>query len=198
MLRQFIGRLGRYLARATDGGRAVHALLDPTAVLYDTARISNNRREKGAISVGPHSHIRGELLTFGHGGAIEIGEYCYIGEQSRLWSAERIRVGNRSLISHQVTILDNETHPFSAKARHEQFRAIITSGHPKEYDLGERPVTIGEDVLIGCMCVVLPGVTVGDAAIIGAGSVVTKDVPPRTIVAGNPARVIRELRDNER
>jgi acetyltransferase-like isoleucine patch superfamily enzyme len=198
MLRRLAGHLGRFLVRAAAGRHPHDAALDATAVLHPTARISNNRGDPNAIRVGRHSHIRGELLTFGHGGAIEVGEYCYIGEQTRLWSADRIVVGNRTLISHQVTILDNETHPFSAKARHEQFRAIITSGHPAEYDLGERPVVIGEDVLIGCMCVVLPGVRIGNEAIVGAGSVVTKDVPPRTIVAGNPARIIRELRDDER
>ena len=57
---------------------------------------------------------------------------------------------------------------------------------------------IGDDVLIGCMCVILPGVHIGRGAIVGAGSVVTRDVPAFTIVAGNPAVVIRELSPDER
>ena len=62
----------------------------------------------------------------------------------------------------------------------------------------EKPVLICDDVLIGCMAVILKGVTIGEGAIVGAGSVVTKDVPPWTIVAGNPARVIREIPEDER
>jgi acetyltransferase-like isoleucine patch superfamily enzyme len=200
MLGQAIRLLGKRLAAAgaSSGGGVANAVIDATAVLYDTARVSNNLGVREAVRVGRYSHVRGELLTFGHGGSVTVGDYCYVGEQTRIWSAARITVGDRTLISHLVTILDNATHPFSAAARHEQFRAIITGGHPRDIDLRERPVTIGADVLISCHSVVLAGVTIGDGAIVGAGSVVTKDVPPWTVVAGNPARIIRELRDDER
>nr|WP_281267960.1 DapH/DapD/GlmU-related protein [Methanospirillum stamsii] len=56
---------------------------------------------------------------------------------------------------------------------------------------------MGNDVLIGTMAIILRGVTIGDSAIIGAGSVVTKDVPPYTIVAGNPAKIIRTISDED-
>jgi acetyltransferase-like isoleucine patch superfamily enzyme len=197
MLRRLVKAWAR-LSPSRGVAAALNAEIHPDAVLYDTARIANNLGRHEAIRVGAHSHIRGELLTFSHGGAIEIGDYCYVGEQTRLWSAGRISVGHRTLISHQVTILDNLTHPLNPAARHAQFRAIITAGHPRDLDLGERPVVIGEDVLIGCASVILPGVTIGRAAVIGAGSVVTKDVPPYTIVAGNPAVTIRELTADER
>jgi maltose O-acetyltransferase len=55
------------------------------------------------------------------------------------------------------------------------------------------PVKIGNDVWIAPKCIILKGVSIGDAAVIAAGSVVTKDVPPRTIVAGNPAKIVREI-----
>jgi len=169
-----------------------------TAVLYESALILNNLAQPEAIEIGQHTHIRGEILTFGHGGKVKIGKYCYIGEYSRIWSAKNIAIGDRVLISHNVNIFDNTTHPLSAKKRHEQFLQIIMKGHPKNIDLNENPVMIGNDVLIGCMSIILAGVTIGDGAIIGAGSVVTKDVPPYTIVAGNPARVIREIPPDER
>ena len=169
-----------------------------TTVLYDSARILNNLAQPEAIEIGSHTHIRGEVLTFGHGGHIRIGAYCYIGEHSRIWSAKNITIGDRVLISHNVNIFDNSTHPVNAKQRHEQFKQIITTGHPKKIDLAEQLVTIGDDVLIGCMSIILPGVTIGEGAIVGAGSVVTKDVPTYTIVAGNPARIIREIPPDER
>jgi acetyltransferase-like isoleucine patch superfamily enzyme len=102
------------------------------------------------------------------------------------------------LIAHAVTILDNLTHPLSASARHDHYRQILTNGHPKAIDLDEQPVEIGDDVWIGCMSVILRGVTIGQGAIIGAGSVVANSVPPWTIVAGNPTKVIRELTAEER
>lgn len=169
-----------------------------TAVLYDTARIVNNLPDSSAIDIGAYTHIKGELLTFGHGGRITIGEYCYVGEQSHIWSARDILIGNRVLIAHNVNIFDNTTHPLGASARHQQFKSIITNGHPKNLDLSEQPIKIGDDVWVSCMSIILNGVTIGQGAVIGAGSVVTKDVPPYTIVAGNPAKIIREIPLDER
>ena len=167
-------------------------------VFYSSARIANCAGRNDAITIGACSHIKGELLTFGHGGSIKIGNYCFVGEQSRIWSAKEITLGDRVLISHQVNIFDNLTHPVSANARHAQFKAIITSGQPNEIDLGERAVYIEDDVLIGCNVIILRGVHIGRGALIGAGSVVTRDVPPWSIVSGNPAKVIREIPLGER
>jgi acetyltransferase-like isoleucine patch superfamily enzyme len=172
--------------------------ISATAKIYASARIENLMKSRESIVVGHFSHIRGELLTFAHGGKIKIGEYCYLGENSRIWSALNVVIGNRVLISHDVNIFDSLTHPINAKKRHEQFRAVITSGHPSEIDLQESQVLIGNDVWIGCMSIILKGITIGEGAIVGAGSVVTKDVPPYTIVAGNPARLIREIPIDER
>jgi len=167
-------------------------------VLYDTALINNNLGDPGAIKIGGFTHVRGELMTFGHGGKITIGEYCYVGEQTRIWSALEITIGDRVLISHNVNVFDSDTHPLEPKARHAQFKEIITTGHPKSLDLREKPIVIADDVLIGCNSIILSGVLIGKGAIVGAGSVVTRDVPPYTIVAGNPAKVIREIPEDER
>ena len=173
-------------------------LLAQDAVLHDTARVFNMAGNRPAIDIGRFTHVRGELLTFAHGGEIRIGEYCYIGEGTRIWSARSIRLGNRVLIAHNVTIMDNLTHPIAASARHDHFRQIIQTGHPRDLDLGERAVEIGDDAWIGCASVILRGVSLGKGAIIGAGSLVTESVAPWTIVGGNPARVIRELGPDER
>jgi acetyltransferase-like isoleucine patch superfamily enzyme len=154
--------------------------------------------KKSSIIVGSSSIILGELLTFGHGGKIQIGKYCYVGEGTHIWSAEKITIGDRVLISHNVNIFDNLTHPISSTLRHNQFIDICTKGHPTELDLGEAEVNIMDDVLIGCNSIILRGLTIGTGVIVGAGSVVTKDVLPWTIVAGNPARIIREIPENER
>ena len=172
--------------------------ISKNSVLHPESRIANLLRKRKAITIGDNSHIRGELLVFAHGGSINIGKYCYVGEGTRIWSAQNIFIGDRVLISHNVNIFDSDTHPLNANLRHQQFKSIITSGHPKEIDLLEEPVHINNDVLIGCSSIILKGVTIGKGAIIGAGSVVTKDIPPWTIVAGNPATIIRELAEHER
>ncbi|TWB02023.1 acyltransferase [Bradyrhizobium stylosanthis] len=180
--------LQRLLGRAT-------CRLGPRAKLMRTARIRNIRGDDDCIAVGANSIIRGELLTFAHGGRIELGAWCYVGEGSRIWSAASVRIGDRVLIAHGVNIFDNLTHPIDPAARHEQIRKIFTRGHPRELDLDERPVAIGDDAWIGAGAFVMRGVQVGARAIVAAGAVVTKDVAEGTVVAGNPASVIRSILD---
>ena len=132
-------------------------------------------------------------MTFGHGGEISIGEWCYVGEDTRIWSAASISIGNRVLISHSVNVFDNLTHPLDATARHQQVRQIFTRGHPVDISLDENPVTICDDAWIGAGAMILRGVTVGEGGVVAAGAVVTKDVLPYSIVAGNPAEFVRKL-----
>ncbi len=157
-----------------------------------------NRSIRESIVVGAHTHIRGHLFTFAHGGRITMGSYCYVGEYSKIWSAAEITIGDRVLIAHNSNIFDTTTHPLNPAERHRQFVAIVTSGHPTTLNLRSEPVVIEDDVWIGCNVVILMGVTIGRGAIVGAGSVVTKSVPPHVLVAGNPARIVRELTADER
>jgi acetyltransferase-like isoleucine patch superfamily enzyme len=168
------------------------------AVLGKTARIRNNRGSSSKIVIGSHTHVAGELFLFPHGGEITIGEWCFVGEGSRIWSSASVKIGNRVNISHSVNIFDSRTHPLRAQERHEQVKTILKEGHPREISLGECPVTICDDAWLGAGAMVLRGVTVGEGAIVGAGSVVTKNVQPYSIVAGNPAVLVRELSSDER
>ena len=166
--------------------------------LYPQTRIVNMQCDKGLITIGKSSQVLGELLTFAHGGRIEIGDECYIGVDTRIWAAASIQIGNRVLISHQVNIFDNQTHSMVASERNKHFRTIFSTGHPDEIDLGERSVVIEDDVWIACGSIIMRGVHIGRGAIVGAGSVVTKDIPAWTIVAGNPAKEIRKISESER
>lgn len=183
--------LKKLFARAT-------CQLSRGAMLGSTARIRNARGIDSCIRIGMNSFIAGELFVFAHGGEIELGDWCFVGESARVWSACKITIGHRVLISHNVNIFDSLTHPISATERHLQFKEIIQQGHPYTIDLNERPVEISDDVWIGANSCILSGVHIGAGAIVGAGSVVTKDISPHTIVAGNPARIIRELGNDER
>jgi len=151
------------------------------------------------ISVGPNTQVCGELLTFANGGKIQIGEWCYIGEGTRLWSQSSITIGDHVMISHLVDIHDTDSHPIDWQERRLDSKAHLTN---QFRDISaktvSKPVKIEDDVWICFKATILKGVHVGTGAIIAAGAVVTADVPPWTIVAGNPARVVRALTDQER
>jgi len=172
-------------------------VLQPGARLTRTARIRNIRGRRDCIIVGSNSVIRGELLTFAHGGEIQVGSWCYVGEGTRIWSASLVRIGDRVLISHGVNIFDSLTHPLDKRQRHAQIRKIFSSGHPQNVCLDERPVTIGDDAWIGAGAFILRGVQIGSGAIVAAGAVVTKDVPADMLVAGNPAVVVKPNPDKQ-
>lgn len=168
-------------------------ILGKNSKIYSSANVCNFQNHHQQIKIGNNTHIRGEILVFRHGGKIEIGDFCYVGEGARIWSALNIRVGNRVLISHLVSIYDSTTHPLRADLRHAQYREILESGHPKVMDLGEKAVEISDDVWIGSHAIILRGVNLGQGCVVSAGSVVTKSVPEFTLVAGNPARIIRSI-----
>ena len=115
-----------------------------------------------------------------------------------------IHVGKNFFANYNCTILDVGTVTIGDNCQMAPNVAIYTAGHPLhpntrrtawEYGI---PVTIGHDVWLGGSVVVCPGVTIGDNVVIGAGSVVTKDIPSNCVAAGNPCRVIREITDEDR
>src|SRR5258705_11294137 len=73
-----------------------------TAILEFDGSVHNASEEKYRISVGNHSYIRGDLFIYGHGGSISIGNWCYVGSRSQIWSMASIKIGDRALIAHDV------------------------------------------------------------------------------------------------
>jgi hypothetical protein len=112
---------------------------------------------------------------------IVIGDDCGFTGTTLVADAS-IRIGNRVLVGGNASIVDTDFHPLTPEGRLEDINAGTS-----------RPIEIGDDVFIGMNSLILKGVTVGDGSVVGAGSVVSRDVPPHTIVAGNPATVVKEL-----
>ncbi len=165
-----------------------------SAMITHDARLKNLRCVPEALRIGEHTLMRGELLVMPHGGEIQIGEWSFVGPSTRIWSAARIAIGDRVLISHTCEIHDWNAHSLDARARHEHFRHIMTKGHPKVLDdVGRAPIVIEDDAWIGFGSTILKGVTVGRGSVVAARSLVTQSVPPWVLVAGSPARVVREL-----
>ncbi len=188
-------RIGRATVLALEGLKfRLSAMVDPGARFAPGADVVNILGDRAAIRIGHGTVLAGQLLTFGHGGRIEIGDWCFVGPGSRIWSAASIRIGDRVLISHNVNIHDSDSHPMDAAERHAQFVEIVRRGHPRAMPaIRSAPVVIGDDAWLGFNSVVLKGVTIGTGAVVAAGAVVTRDVPPWSVVAGNPATVVRSL-----
>jgi acetyltransferase-like isoleucine patch superfamily enzyme len=166
-------------------------VFDMGVQFVDGADISNMQNIPDKIVIGKNSVIHGQLMVFKHGGTINIGESCYIGKDSRIWSTEKISIGNNVLISHNVNIHDNNSHAFSAKKRRLEFKEVFSIGRPDNVsDVTSSPIKIGNDVWIGFNSIILKGVSIGDGAIVSAGATVVSDVPRYSIVAGSPAKII--------
>ena len=167
-------------------------ICDDSVILEPTSLIENYFGIK-SIKIGSKTRIQGHLMTTQYGGEIIIGHDCFVGRNSRIWSVGKIELGNHVLIAHNTNIFDNNTHPIDPILR----RTHMTDWNNEilNADLfSPKPVKICDDAWIGCNCVILKGVTIGEAAIVGAGSVVTHDVEPYTIVAGNPAKIIKRIK----
>lgn len=119
--------------------------------------------------------VRTELGAQSHA-RLHIGERVYINQGCSIVATANITIGDDCLIGDFTSIMDSTFHSLSS-----------------EEPVKVEPVTIGNNVWIGRSCLVFPGVSIGDNAVIGSGSVVTKSVAPNTLVAGNPAIVIRTL-----
>lgn len=106
---------------------------------------------------------------------LKIGERCSIGDRTEIHCGKNIEIGDEVLISWDCVIMDRDYHGYNEKEK-------------------KIPVRIGNKVWVGCRAIILKGVEIGEGAVIGAGSVVTRNVEPYTMQAGNPACFIKKLK----
>jgi maltose O-acetyltransferase len=189
---RIVRKINRIYGGIVQSDKKKRAKCADSSVLHDTSVIDNFNLTKNLIEIGENTHIRGHLVVFPNGGTIRLGKYCYVGENTKIWSMSSISIGDYVLISHGVNIHDNNAHPVAAGERRIHTTQIFTGGgHPKELsNVTCKPVIIEDDVWIGFNATVLKGVTIGRGAVIGACSVVTQDIPAYAIVVGNPAKII--------
>ena len=154
--------------------------------------------------VGKNVFVRKNLMV-GSPKGISIGDNAWIGRDCRLECYEdkgklgEIRLGNSSKLGHYCTILCGANVVIGDFTRLSSFVTIMSESHgtnPEKgiyhlQDLICKEVLIGQYCWLGEKVIVMPGVTIGDWSIVGAGSLVTKDIPPYSIAVGNPARVIK-------
>ena len=163
---------------------------------YENAIVYNAINDSSKIVIGKNTHIRGELLVFKYGGEIKIGDDSFVGEGSRIWSGDSLIIGNNVLISHNVNIVDSNSHEINHIERAERYIELISNGSWKtKGSIVTSPIIIKDYAWISFGVTILKGVTIGEGAIVAANSVVTKDVPDFTMVAGNPAKEIKKLKN---
>lgn len=131
-------------------------------------------KNNGTISLGDRVFLHRYVKLSAYGGRIEIGSNSYIGDRTEIHAGELVKIGNGVNIAWDCNILDRDYHAFNGE------QEVI------------KPVVIEDNVWIGVGSLILKGVTIGEGAVVAAGSVVTRDVPPKCLVAGNPAKIIKE------
>jgi acetyltransferase-like isoleucine patch superfamily enzyme len=160
--------------------------------VYGVPRIEN----RGKIKLGDNMRLNSARCTYNSGnmeggvllrtsksGSITIGDEVYL-NGTAIISEERVTLGNRIMIGANTVIMDTNTHNVPYRERLRRWDKIM-----------RKPVVIEDDVWIGASCFIMKGVRIGRGSIIGAGSVVMKDVEPFSIYAGNPAIFVKKIED---
>ena len=135
----------------------------------------------------------------------EVGENCYIEPPFHSnWGGKHVHFGKNVYANFGLTMVD-DTHIYVGDGTMFGPNCVIaTAGHPIDSELRARqlqfnmPVHIGKNCWLGAGVLVMPGITIGDNSVIGAGSVVTKDIPANVIAVGNPCKVLREIGEHDK
>lgn len=164
------------------------AQIDPTAYVGSSQSFIRYRSERpfGAVIGRGASLCDATSLDVGPRGIVRLGEFALVTAARIVCDAE-VDIGAYALVSWDVVLMDSYRVPFDARVR----RAMMLGEVVPEAEA--KPIRLGRNSWVGFGACVLPGVSIGEGSIVAARSVVSHDVPPKVIVAGNPARIVRTL-----
>ena len=160
-----------YLRDADQLGYGVRVWGAP--IVRNSGRLIVGERVRMVSTVAPIE------LAVGSRGVLEIGDGTYINYGTSIGASLSVRIGKNCSLGTHSTLIDNDFHSLDPDRRNETPPSA--------------PIVLGDNVWLGLRVIVLRGVTIGEGSVIGAGSVVTRDVPPRTLAVGQPARPVRSL-----
>ncbi len=176
-----------------------NVVLDETAYLETSYSFQLYRSQLPAgVAIGRGSTVYlGTMFDVGPQGRVTVGQ-CVLMNGARIICDAEITIGDYCLISWNVVFMDTYRLPLNAAERRRALE-LVPARQPRlaAAAVPARPIHLGRNVWIGFDACVLPGVTIGEGSVVGARSVVAADVPPFTVAAGNPARVIRKLAPDE-
>ncbi|MHB8066504.1 MAG: acyltransferase [Desulfobaccales bacterium] len=142
--------------------------------------------------------LEAELRCYRHG-RIAIDDYSWFSLRTQIISCSSVTIGKYCIVGRDVYISDTNEHPLDPVVRREQTLQYLQKGLlPDRYAAETSPIVIQDDVWVGERAFILKGVTVGQGAVVAAGTVVTKSVPAYSIVAGNPAQVVKMISPSSR
>ena len=156
------------------------------------------------LKIGHHCIVDGKFIFERDSGYIEVGDRVHIGG-SQFISVDGIKIGNDVTIAWECLFYDHNSHSVDWDERRmdteQEYKDCIEFGNAiknKNWSVVKsKPIVIKDKAWIGVGCKILKGVTIGEGAIVGAGSVVTRDVADWTIVGGNPAKVLKTLENGD-
>lgn len=161
-----------------------------TVILGDQPFKRFHSQQPAGLTLGTKCTMDGVHFAVGPNGRVRIGNFCYFTNAVLLCELE-LQIGNYVMIGWNSTIADTDFHPLAPAERIADAIACSPLAHGrKRPEIPCRPVVIEDDVWIGPNVTILKGVRIGQGAFIEAGSLVTRDVPPRARVLGNPAQVV--------
>ena len=180
--------------RWTNGELPANVRVGPDSVITgDYAFRRFLCRRESALTIGSHCTMDGVHFAVGQDGHMEIGDYCYFTNAVLLCELE-LRIGNYVVIGWNTAIADTDFHPLAPAERIADAIACSPLGQGRRRpEIPRRPVLIEDDVWIGPTATILKGVRIGAGAVVEAGAVVTRDVPSRACVLGNPAQIVGEV-----
>ncbi|BEU86856.1 acyltransferase [Selenomonas sp. TAMA-11512] len=174
---------------------------DGTVILDSTYVRQNVPVEKCRIFIGENSMIGCNFIFESDGGSISVGSKTYIGAGTHLISRSSISIGDDVTIAWGVWIYDHDSHSLDWRNRADDIQSVLEDYRAgrniiasKDWScVNSEPIKICDKAWIGMNVILLKGITVGEGAVVGAGSVVAGDIPPWTVAVGNPARVVKEI-----
>jgi len=153
-------------------------------------------RRQCRLSIGANCFVRDKIVFEREHARVSVGDRTFLGN-GLIAVAKSVEIGSDVMFAWGVTVVDHNSHSVRFSERRGDTERWLRGG--KDWSTVKiDPVKIGDKAWIGFNAIILKGVTIGEGAVVAAGAVVTKSVPPWTVVAGNPARVIRELGTDER
>ena len=200
--RYIIKRLENYKEKLKTIEFKKYSMVGNNTCIHSMASIRNESGEASRVVIGNNCHILGEIICKNNG-YINIGNYTTIQDNVSLMCLERIEIGSFVGIAYGTVLIDNNNHSTYIEdwIAHRIRVAPGGEGYPGlgngwEYSVSS-PICIKDGVWIGNHCSILKGVTIGEGAIIARCSVVTNNVEPYTVVAGNPAKKVKDLKRSE-